>query len=118
MWHQGQKLTLNSQKYSSSAPPEQFLLTYTAGIATMISTYFAITSIPLFPTSSTTPNHLAKQQQLPQQFIPPQTLSEFYHRAGKPTLVRLGAVSIGCFFAGVVQTYLAVRYSGGGGNAK
>eukprot|EP00978_Attheya_sp_CCMP212_P010338 scaffold24970_cov34-Attheya_sp.AAC.4 len=44
----------------------------------------------------------------PLLFVPPKNMSELFHRAGRPVLLRLGAICVSFFCAGAAQTYASL----------
>jgi hypothetical protein len=75
------------------------------------------TTINTKPTSCST-SSLKKPQQTnattklpknqPLTFVPPKNMSELFHRAGRPVLLRLGAICVSFFCAGAAQTYASL----------
>jgi hypothetical protein len=137
MWFQGQKAALNLMKsksvgFSGPVPgpgpvPDQSALTYTSGFVALGCGYlvtqkalvalFLPTEKAAMPTtrSSQEVGKIAiigsskRSQSL--NYVPPQSVKEFFQRAGKPALIRIGAAGFAFFCSGAVQTHLALKWN-------
>jgi hypothetical protein len=133
MWYQGQHFSLsrvtnaNNHKNSSSDPPDQSLLSYSAGILTLVGTYYMQSlTFPYLQNSEAAEELLTQQKALESQsrphvttkkishqsqtgYMPPQSITELAKRVGPPLMLRIAATSVAFFVAGVVQTYVAIQ---------
>ena len=109
-------------------PQPQTFQSYTLGVISFVSTY-AIAEYILshvegnvattkeiiknqtMSNSSQRKSSLSPPKIIGEGYIAPQTVNEWLLRFGKPVALRVGAISTAFFCAGIVQTYVANKYS-------
>uniref|UniRef100_A0A6S8TYM2 Uncharacterized protein n=1 Tax=Chaetoceros debilis TaxID=122233 RepID=A0A6S8TYM2_9STRA len=119
---------------STSNAPDQSIGSFAAGIVTLFGSYnlaftglaaailpkkeLSSVSAPAKPSTSTgagasnsTSGNKKSIKKFQQNYKPPQSMQEFFQKAGRPGLVRVGAAGFAFFCAGAAQTIVALKFS-------